>query len=179
MTISNHVRILVPRKKAVHFQFSSSFPSKKMADDFPGSAPFMSTETHSGEHEGKRKISFSQFHSRIIPTFPPARTMRTFTVATTLVTVFTPSADASPVRRLRTQPRRKSLSSRRDEPTTSAFLDFEPTFRRLELSMSFSASTSLSMFDAGAMDDEATNITKDTAAAIAEIQTAEVEAISG
>ena len=45
--------------------------------------------------------------------------------------------------------------------------------------MSFSASTSLSMFDAGAMDDEATNITKDTAAAIAEIQTAEVEAISG
>jgi hypothetical protein len=109
--------------------------------------------------------------------------MRTSTVATALVIVFTASADASIVRRLRTQSRRESISTswgrRRDETKTRGeFPDLEPTFRRLELSMSFSASTSLSMFDAGATTDDATEITKETAAAIAEIQTSEIEAIS-
>jgi hypothetical protein len=63
--------------------------------------------------------------------------MRTSAISAVIAALCKSSADASTLVRVRTQTKRKSLSSGRD---AYAFLDYEPAFRQLELSMSESLS---------------------------------------
>ncbi|KAL3817768.1 hypothetical protein ACHAXA_002412 [Cyclostephanos tholiformis] len=61
-------------------------------------------------------------------------TMISAIISATLAAMCVSSADASALVRVRTLSQRKSLSRGRD--AKGSFLDFEPTFRRLEVSMS-------------------------------------------
>ncbi|KAL3767106.1 hypothetical protein ACHAW5_010823 [Stephanodiscus triporus] len=104
--------------------------------------------------------------------------MRISTPSAALVTLLcTASADASTLVRVRMQSRRKSLlSSRVRRDVREVFLDYEPAFSQLELSMVGSISASLTFGgvegDNDGQDDEKTE-------ANAALTTAEVETVSG
>ena len=112
--------------------------------------------------------------------------MRTSAISAVIAALCKSSADASTLVRVRTQSRRKSqLSSRVRRDVHEVFLDNEPAFRQLELSMIGSISSSSSFPFGGAeiggaegdgQDDGKTNT--DAALATAEV-TAEVAAKSG
>ena len=102
--------------------------------------------------------------------------MKTSTVSAALAALFTASADASNLVRVRTLSTRKSLpasSEGRRDDDREAFLDIEATFRLLELSISMmSLSLSTPSWEGDSHGEDA-----HTAAATAQVES--IEAISG
>ena len=111
--------------------------------------------------------------------------MKTSTVSAALAALCTASADASNLVRVRTLSTRKSLpaSSRgRRDDDREALLDIEPTFRRLELSISMSLSLSTPNWEGQSHDGaswEGDSHDEDTHTAAATTQVEYIVAVSG